>query len=220
MGAVFGIIFGLPLGIFWMIVSPAIGFFTGADKTEIILPYDEENGIVWEYDDFQDDYIKLTDTRVEDGKQIFTFWRNYFVFDEGNGGMAIDLVFTDENGNSETYYIACSNGGFGLKLLSPGEYVTYTHTAKAETPVDGGYWVRTGNDGINADLLLYRTTEKSAVAEFTIVYPLDGKYIGQQHAMAFDYISGKRDRDKHETEQMLYKVSGDGTFTIIRIIET
>ena len=91
MGAVFGILLGLPLALVMTIVSPVIG--------------------------------------------IFTFRRNYLVFDEGNGGMATALVFTDKNGNSETYYIACPNGGFGMNVLAPGEYAVYKHTAKAETPV-------------------------------------------------------------------------------------
>lgn len=220
MGAVFGIIFGLPVAIFWMIISPFIGFFTGADKVEIILPYDEESGVIWEYDNYQDVYIKLADTRFEGDKQFFTFRRNYLVFDEGNGGMATDLVFTDKNGNSQTYYIACANGGFGMKAMAPGEYATYSHTAKVETPVKDGYWLRESSDGINADLLLYSPVEKSDEAEFTLVYPLDDEYIGQQRAMGFVYISGKREKDKHEKERLLYKVSEDGTFTIIRIIET
>ena len=220
MGAIFGIVFGIPLAIFWMIVSPIIGFFTGADKVEIILPYDEANGVVWEYDNYQDVYVKLTDTHIEDGKQIFTFQRNYLVLDEGNGGMATDLVFTDKNGNSQTYYIACANGGFGMKVLEPGEYAVYTHVAKAETPVKGAYWLRASNDSINADLLLYQPIEKVDETEFTLVYPLDDEYIGQQRAMSFIYISRKYSGDEHEKEQLLYKVIEDGTFSVVRIIES
>lgn len=219
MGAVFGIILSIPLAIFWMIVSPVIGLFSGADKAEIILPYDEASGMVWEYDNYQDAYVKLTDTRIEDDKQIFTFQRNYMVFDEGNGGMATDLVFTDKNGNSKTYYIACENGGFGMDVLAPGEYATYTHTAKAETPVNGAYWLRASNDSIIADFLLYQPIEKGEEAEFTVVCPLNDEYIGLQLGMSFVYVSREYSGDEHEKEQLLYKVTEDGTFTVIRIIE-
>ena len=220
MGAIFGIILGMPLAIFWMIVSPIIGFFTSADKVEIILPYDDASGMVWEYDNFQDVYIKLTDTRVEDGKQIFTFQRNYFVIDDGNGGMATDLVFTDKNGNSQTYYIACENGGFGMKVLAPGEYTVYTHIAKAETPVKGAYWTRAYNDSIIADSLLYQPIEKGEETEFTLVCPLNDEYIGLQRGMSFIYISREYSGEEHEKEQLLYKVTEDGTFSVVKIIES
>ncbi len=219
MGAIFAMILGLPVAIFSMIFSPVIGFFTGEDGAEIILPYDESSGLVWEYDDYQDVYVKLTDMRIENGKQIFAFQRNYLVFDEGNGGMATDLVFTDKNGNSETYYIVCENGGFGMSVLAPGEYAVYNHVAKAENPVKDAYWLRAYNDSLIAELLLYQPIEKGEEAEFTLVHSLEDEYIGAQRAMSFIYKTKKYGGETHEEEKLIYRVNEDGTFTVIKLNE-
>ena len=47
----------------------------GPPQAEIVLPYDESQGLVWEYVDQEDYYINLVEVKVEDDKQIFVFER-------------------------------------------------------------------------------------------------------------------------------------------------
>lgn len=63
-------------------------------------------------------------------------------------------------------------------------------------------------------MLLYKPVENGEEAEFTLIYPLNDEYIGTQCAMSFIYISGLSADDKHEEEELVYKVNEDGTFTI------
>ena len=46
---------------------------TGLDITKVALPYDPENGLVWEYDGVDDPYIKLEKMTVDGNEQVFRF---------------------------------------------------------------------------------------------------------------------------------------------------
>ena len=49
MGAVFGIVLGSIFAFFASFFTPFFGALTGTDSAQVILPYDENKGIVWEF---------------------------------------------------------------------------------------------------------------------------------------------------------------------------
>ena len=90
----------------------------GPPQAEIVLPYDESQGLVWEYVDQEDYYINLVEVKVEDDKQIFVFERETITSEffsevilgfteERTTGEVIDLVFEDQNSNKETSALRC-----------------------------------------------------------------------------------------------------------------
>ncbi|MBQ4626266.1 MAG: hypothetical protein IJB45_03330 [Clostridia bacterium] len=91
------------------IIAPFIGFFdilTGGHYEDVVLPYAPEKGLVWEYDNVDDPYIKLEKMTVKGDEQIFRFVSAGLdpdSFDYYNGE-CMDLVFTAENGETQTYY--------------------------------------------------------------------------------------------------------------------
>ena len=77
-------------------------------QAEIVLPYNESQGLVWEYVEDEDYYINLLEVKVEGDKQIFVFEADqststslddiFSVFFEPTEGYIIDLAFVDQNG--------------------------------------------------------------------------------------------------------------------------
>ena len=138
MGAVFGIVLGSIFAFFASFFTPFFGALTGTDSAQVILPYDENKGIVWEYDRVNDPYAKLTKTEIVDDTQIFTFRTTQnSLFNTADGtGYVMDFIFTDKNGNSKKYYAVDLNKGF--QIYAPGEYAEFELTVTAEEPVKNG----------------------------------------------------------------------------------
>lgn len=91
------------------IIAPFIGFFdilTGGHYEDVVLPYDPESGLVWEYDNVDDPYIKLDKMTVKGDEQVFRFVSAGVDSDSYDyyNGSCMDLIFTAENGETETYY--------------------------------------------------------------------------------------------------------------------
>lgn len=147
----------IPLMFIFSLFTPFISFFenlTGAGQEKLVLPYDPENGIVWEYK--EDDYaiINCIKSEAKDGEQIFTF-RGKAASDEGrpsgydNSEVIDDIYFEDENGNIKKYYAfvnfsAYDEGGslmYGdLDIYEETECLTFEYTVKAKTEAENGYW--------------------------------------------------------------------------------
>ncbi len=135
-----------------------IGFFemlTGVGTEKVVLPYDPENGIVWEYKEGDEAFIDCVKTEIKDGQQIFTF-RGKGLYDlerpssYEHENVVDDIYFEDENGNTKTYYAFIdfrNDHGKGdssfygnMDVYEETECVTFEYTVKAKTEVEGYYW--------------------------------------------------------------------------------
>lgn len=145
MGSSVVLVFAFPLLILEVFFNLIMGAIYGYPTTEIVLPYDESSGIVWEYDNIDDPYIKLIDTKIENGNQIFVF-EGTNEKDIYNGGRVMELVFTDENGNEEVYYAYHTSKNYAPSIYSAEDCQLIEVTMTAENPVDGGEWRVSSND--------------------------------------------------------------------------
>lgn len=148
-------IFLLP---FLSIFAIFVGFFEtllGIGTEKVVLPYDPQNGIVWEYKEGDEAFVDCIDTEIKNGQQVFTF-RGKSMLDENRPSynehkqVVDDLYFEDQNGNINKYYafIAFSNEpGMGASLIygkmniyEESECAVFQYTVKAETPTEDFYW--------------------------------------------------------------------------------
>ncbi len=184
MGASFTVLLFLPfliVGAFFMNLS---GFVTGADQTRIALPYDPEKGLVWEYDNKNDPYIKLLDTVIEGNEQIFCFRDKRGTTNFENGEW-MDMIFTDKNGNQKKYYVSFDHEGVledkhqDFLVLAPGEYHEYNYTVKAQDTSHSGDWYITYLDKYrtNLDIAYMPRQERKSEETFRLVFakPADGE---------------------------------------------
>lgn len=205
MGASFTVLLFLPfllVGAFFMNLS---GFVTGADQTRIALPYDPEKGLVWEYDNKNDPYIKLHNTVIEGDEQIFCFRDKRGTTNSENGEW-MDMIFTDKNGNQKKYYVSFDHEGVledkhqDFLVLAPGEYHEYDYTVKAQDTSHGGDWYITYLDiyRTNLDIAYMPRQERKSEETFRLVFakPEDGESYksklmfsyGMLHAIPFEEL--------------------------------
>lgn len=145
MGASIWIIFLFPIILIAGIFGNFFTDITGKKQAEIVLPYDESKGIVWEYDNKDDFYIDFVEVRKEENEQIFVFKYNGAEYDkvearEGKIGCCMDLVFTDKNGNTEKYYADIRDFG-ELVFYDESECLTTEYTAVVHDPFENFHWV-------------------------------------------------------------------------------
>ncbi len=145
MGAV-TIIVIIPLFILYILGSSIVGIFTGGDKTEVVMPYEPEKGIVWECD-IPLGSLELVETEIDGKTQVFTFkgdmlgylWSMYENEGEYTDGEVYRIVFTDQNENELVYYAKSdvdSKYPNKMNIYAPGEYFAFDYTLKTEQ--DGG----------------------------------------------------------------------------------
>ena len=169
MGASVVLILGFPLIIIELLFRIITGAVVGYPTAQVELPYDEATGLVWEYDNVDDPYVKLSKTEIKDGKQIFYFESTGIEI--ATDGEMMDLVFTDENGNEEVYYCITS-----AKINAPGIYSAdecrlMEITLTADNPEDGGKWIVTEN----GNYILNQEAVVSDTQTFTVVITPDNK---------------------------------------------
>ena len=93
---------------FFAIYAFFVGIFSEFEpkpQAEIILPYNESQGLVWEYEEQEDYYIDLVEEKIDGNKQIFVFEADlsmssglsdmFEVVATHTDGKIIDLVFKD-----------------------------------------------------------------------------------------------------------------------------
>lgn len=206
MGAAFTIFLLFPL--FFIIVIPGIAFeiAIGNDKTEIILPYEPEKGIVWECD-LDDPHFKLVETEIDGNNQIFYIRPKIFSAHDSENGQFGDIIFTDKNGNEKKYYI-CNNldtpSTLDILVYAPGEYFDFDYTVKPEKPVSSYSWHVLAAD---ADYVLYNPDVDSEETTFTVVHPFD-KYERDSYTISFRY--GPHSGDSKEGYTVTYTVTENG----------
>ncbi|MBR3818817.1 MAG: hypothetical protein IKJ41_06660 [Clostridia bacterium] len=222
------IIIIIPLFLIFFAVSSVIGAVTGVDKTEVVLPYEPEKGIVWECDIQDGTPVELVETEIDGEKQIFYFKSNAIKDMIGIfAGLAKDLItkepldpaehfygqyyritFTDENGNEKRYYAEAELGD-DSKLLydkaviySPDEYFAFDYTATAQQPLDGEYgWYLRGNSERCAE---YYKADCSPTRTVTIV--LAGEYF-DSNKESYEYWLKYGSIDGNEKENESVKIA-------------
>ncbi len=139
MGTSILLIFIIPAMIFELIFGFISGALTGYPTAQIELPYDETTGLVWEYDNVDDPYIKLIETKIVDGKQIFVF-EGTNKADKDYSGEVMKMIFTDKNGNEDVYYGYHSGKLNAPHIYSDEECRLTEFTLTSDNPVEGGVW--------------------------------------------------------------------------------
>lgn len=147
----------IPLMFIYSLFLPVIGFFetlTGVGQEKVALPYDPENGVVWEYKENDNDIFNCIKTEIIDGQQIFTF-RGKAPSEEGrpsgyDGDKFVDdIYFKDENGNIKKYYAFVNYYSYGegasimygdMDIYEETDCVSFEYTVKALMEVENCYW--------------------------------------------------------------------------------
>lgn len=169
MGAV--TIFVIPFFLVFVSIVNMFGSITGLNVSEVVLPYDPDKGLVWEYDNENDRYIKLKETETEGDEQIFRFVKRKRSKDMTSGYM-MDLVFTDKNGNTETYYAYSQSDYFDkIKILSEDEVAVFEYSITTQKKGWNYEW-SLDPDYHFPDKVLYDPDMTGNEKTFTVVYEL------------------------------------------------
>ena len=186
------------------------GAIFGYPQSEVILPYDEASGTVWEYDAMDDPYIGLDEVRVDGDKQIFIFSARENEDEEKYEGNIMHIVFTDRNGNEKAYY--CNHNG---KLNSPAFYpaeecITLDITVTAKKQKKNARW-KTGTDDWS---ILICETEKGEACTFTAVITPDKSERASIYA-DFEYVTAWG--NTAESATVWYGKNADGEYAVTNV---
>lgn len=157
-------------------IAPFIGFFdilTGGHYEDVVLPYDPESGLVWEYDAVDDPYVKLDKMTIKGDEQVFRFvsaGSDPDSFDYYNGS-CMDLIFTAENGETETYYcfLADVYPYSHIWVEHEDDCIIYEFTATRDEAYADLDW-KLSFYCPNPDNVLYFADGKGVEKTFTLVY--------------------------------------------------
>lgn len=194
MGASFTVMLFLPIILIGALITNVFGFISGEDQTKIALPYNPDEGLVWEYDNKDDPYIKLHNTVIESDEQVFCFRDKRGSTNTGNGEW-MDLIFTDKNGNQLKYYISFDHEGTledeyqDFIVLAPGEYLEYEHTVKTDNikPVSDWYITYFDNYRTNLDIAYMPKQQKEAEETFKLVFAKPAEGESYKSKLLFSY---------------------------------
>ncbi len=162
-----------PLLALFVMIANLFGIASGNNSAKVTLPYDPENGVVWEYDDVDDPYIRLAKTEVNGNEQTFYFVDNFrHFYDAGLAdGDYLDLIFTDKNGNSVKYYAHIYEEGYTtfsrIKILAPDKYIEFVYNIKPQTQFEMYRWY---TDIDSEEHILYNANVFAAQNSYTVVY--------------------------------------------------
>ena len=151
-----------------------LGLASGANYKEVILPYNESEGLVWEYDGKDDPYVKIEKMTVNGNEQVFRFVSAGIDEDDDvyyYNGRCMELDFTAQNGQSETYYAVVSPWIFydEVFLAHEDETITYTVTAERGSADSEFEWEV---DFLHSDLdnVVHFSEKTGETNTFTLVY--------------------------------------------------
>ena len=241
MGTSILLVFIIPLMFFGAAFSDIAGAVFGYPTSDIVLPYDEEKGLVWEYDCVNDPNIELVETKIENGEQIFVFRgagkiniAEIFTKSEDEWqGDIMDLVFMDKNGNKKVYYGYNGNRINEPQFYSAEDCQTIDITLTAQHPKNNASWEVVANTGY----VIMKKPTGGETEDFTIIVTPDtkdgtyatygmfnvefaytnsrGTYLEEAKAV-FELQDGK-----HVLKGITYEDSWDKMFTDLRhILET
>ncbi len=208
MGASIWLIVLIPAALIMSILGDIHVAIHGQAKSELVMPYDEANGIVWEYDDVNDYYIELAEMRIEGDKQIFVF-ANEDCKEEINGSL-MDIVFTDKNGNKVTYYALRGGDYDGPEYFHESDCYTAQYTVTAEKERRKHHWETYQENGN----ILCQPRKEERTDTFTIVMtPKDIDENNLEDAKLVPrFVYENRKDKKRESIFVYYKVI-DGVLT-------
>ena len=181
------------------------GLASGANYKEVILPYSESEGLVWEYDGKDDPYIKLEKMTVNGNEQVFRFVSAGIDEDDDiyyYNGRCMELDFTAQNGQSETYYAVVSPWIFYDEVFIANEDETITYTVTAErSPADSEFEWEV--DFLHSDLdnVVHFSEKTGETNTFTLVYFNDRpQHDGILEASFFYDTESDRMKEWHSVE--------------------
>lgn len=158
------------------LVAPFISLFgimSGEHFENIVLPYDPEKELVWEYDAIDDPYIKLEKMTIDDDKQVFRFVSSNVSDDEINyyNGYCMDLIFTAQNGQTETYYAVVTDKAIydEVFIAHEDECITHQVTVKRDAS-DAEFKWKLDFFCPNDRNILYFSKDTGEENTFTLVY--------------------------------------------------
>lgn len=125
--------------------------FAPQPQAEIVLPYNESQGLVWEYVEDEDYYINLLEVKVEGDRQIFVFEADtsttaifselFSVLSDPTYGNIVDLNFVAQNGNTKTFYHdPRQDGKDPFIIYDESECMVTEYTLTATDPENADYW--------------------------------------------------------------------------------
>lgn len=201
-------------GIAFMAVASVIfsifSSMTGLDVSKITLPYNPEEGLVWEYDNENDPYIKLKDMVIEGDEQIFKFvnrGQSKLTGYKYGCGYMMDLVFTAENGETETYYATTRNVSLGrVKIWAEDEVLVYNYTATAKKVYDDSEWEMDFGTDSDSEYVVYNPDTKSTSRTFTVVYE---KGMDEDNIIWVSFDNRSGEGDYWEAHHIQLDCSGD-----------
>lgn len=230
----------IPIAVILILVSSLIGSITGGDRTQVVLPYEPEKGIVWECDVQDDTPIELVETEIDGEKQIFHFKSNFsmdmvrhfadiakdlitkeYSDTEWSYGEYYRVTFTDENGNEQKYYAETQTDTESIYFdravfYAPDEYFAFDYTVTAQQPIEGEYgWYNQDSEHRTE----FYKAEFSPTRTVTIIHAGDDFESNEEY---YNYWIeyGPIDGYKSETESvaMKYRIV-DGEVEIIEEIQ-
>lgn len=183
----------IPLFFIMLLASSLIGAVTGGDRTEVVLPYEPEKGIIWDCD-VPDETVELVETEIDGNTQVFFFKSNsgmemlgYFADiakelitkdysdPKYTYGDLHKITFTDANGNEQIYYAESELNTESiyidtLKIYAPDEYYAFDYTVTAQQPIEGEYGWFNKDHSFRTE---YYKADYSPARTFTIVHTGD-----------------------------------------------
>ncbi len=177
MGTSVLLVFLAPVMAAYILFGGAFEAVFGSPTEKVVLPYDESKGIVWEYDNVDDPYINLKEVQIKGDEQIFVFENSEDIITDlfnivmnsflgtGYEGNVMDLVFTDENGNTETFYASAGGMMSAPDIFAAEECLVTQYTVTAENPSESGSWGTISGK----EYVLAKKADVSPSATFTVV---------------------------------------------------
>ncbi len=210
MGSSIWLVVLVPVMAVYAIFGGIKGAIFGYPPGEVVLPYDEASGTVWEYDSVDDPYIGLDEVKIDGDKQIFIFSARENNDKEKYQGRMMYIVFTDRNGNEKAYY--CQQNG---KLNTPDFYPaeeceTLDITLTAKKPKKNAKW-ETGAD--DWDILVCETEKGEACTFTAVITPGDGERVSFN--ADFEYINARGNRA--ESAIVWYGINADGEYAVTNV---
>ncbi len=169
--------------------------FAPQPQAEIVLPYNESQGLVWEYVEDEDYYINLLEVKIEGDEQVFVFEADgststtisdiFSVFVDPTCGEIIDLAFVAQNGNTKTFYHdPRKDSQDPFIIYDESECMVTEYTVTPADPENADYWQIDFDDDNN----IVRQPWVRREMTFTIVfmpYEIEDMKNGENRIMRF-----------------------------------
>ena len=133
MGSSIWLVVLVPLMAVYALFGGIKGAIFGYPQAEVVLPYNEESGTVWEYDAANDPYIGLDEVKVDGDEQIFVFSAREND-DENTDTFANDEAYVSEESlySDDEISAIAENCGFADRYAFSKAFKKYTGVSPAK----------------------------------------------------------------------------------------